>query len=141
MTDAICLFPAPGPDPITSDLDGWKKVEGNPAMKTRIQLTSADGSMISGTWEVTPGTYDATCNADEFVHLVEGQITMTPEVGQPVTVRPGDAFAVAAGFRGTRNVRGHVCIKLKSLRLQRAPAGAERWSLGPHAASGGARLA
>ncbi len=82
MGDIVFRFPAPGPEPITGDLDGWKKVEGNPTMKTWVQHTSNDGSVISGTWEATPGTYHATYGAYEFVHLIDGQITITPDSGQ-----------------------------------------------------------
>jgi uncharacterized protein len=117
MTITVFRFPAPGADPITGDLDGWKKVEGNPTMKTWVQHTSADGSVISGTWEATPGTYHATYDAYEFVHLIEGQITITPDGGSSVTMKPGDAFTVEAGFAGTwkieKAVRKHFCIKLK----------------------------
>ena len=117
MGDIVYRFPAPGPEPITGDLDGWKKVEGNPTMKTWVQHTSNDGSVISGTWEATPGTYHATYGAYEFVHLIDGQITITPDGGTSVTVKPGDAFTVEPGFKGTwkieKPVRKHFCIKLK----------------------------
>ena len=62
--------------PIETDLDGWKKVEGHPTMKTWIEYTSDDKSMISGWWEATPGTYHASYESWEFVHLIEGQITI-----------------------------------------------------------------
>ena len=117
MVVTVFRFPAPGSDPITADLDGWRKVEGNPTMKTWVQHTSADGSVISGTWEATPGTYHATYGAYEFVHLIDGQITITPDGGSSVTIKPGDAFAVEPGFAGTwkieKPVRKHFCIKLK----------------------------
>jgi len=117
MADVVFRFPAPGPEPITADLDGWKKVEGNPTMKTWVQHTSKDGSVISGTWEATPGTYHATYGAYEFVHLIDGQITITPDGGSAVTLKPGDAFTVEPGFAGTwkieKPVRKHFCIKLK----------------------------
>ena len=113
----VFKFPAPGSTPITSDLDGWRVVEGRPTMKTWIQHTSTDGSVISGTWEATPGSYHATYAAYEFVHLVQGQITITPDGGQPVTVGPGDAFTVEPGFAGVwkieKPVKKHFCIKLK----------------------------
>lgn len=117
MTSTVFRFPAPGSDPITTDLDGWKKVEGNPTMKTWVQHTSADGGVISGTWEATPGSYHATYSAYEFVHLMEGQITITEDGGSPVTMKAGDAFVVDAGFKGVwkieKAVRKHFCIKLK----------------------------
>ncbi len=103
--------------PIETDLDGWKKVEGNPTMKTWIEYTSDDESMISGWWEATPGTYHASYESWEFVHLIEGQITITPDGGSPNQVGPGDAFVVEKGFKGTWKIEQkalkHFAIKLK----------------------------
>lgn len=117
MSDMVFRFPAPGPDPMLTDLEGWVKVEGTPTMKTWVQHTTIDGSVISGTWEATPGTWHTTYKFYEFVHLIEGQITITPDGGAPVTMGPGDGFAVEAGFKGTWRidapVRKHFCIKLK----------------------------
>lgn len=106
-----------GLDPITDDLEGWTKVEGNPTMKTWVLHTSADGSMISGVWEATPGTYRAVYKDYEFVHIMQGRIVITPDGGQPVTVTGGDAFVVEGSFKGTwkieEPVRKHFDIKLK----------------------------
>ena len=71
--------------PITTDLDGWKVVEGSPTMKTWILHTNKDESMISGYWEATPGTYHATYASFEFVHLLEGKLVITPDGGDAVT--------------------------------------------------------
>jgi uncharacterized cupin superfamily protein len=108
----------PGNDPITTDLEGWKVVEGSPTMKTWIQHTSADGSMISGTWTATPGSYHATYTAYEFVHVIEGRLTITQDDGgEAVQLGPGDAFVVEAGFKGVwkieEKVLKHFDIKLK----------------------------
>ena len=88
-------------EPVTTDLDGWVVVDGTPSMKTWVQHTSADGSMISGYWEATPGTYHATYTDYEFVHMIAGRIIITPDGGAPVEVGPGDAFVVEADFKGT----------------------------------------
>jgi uncharacterized cupin superfamily protein len=117
MSDTVFRLPAPGPDPMLTDLDGWTKVAGDPSMKTWVQHTSQDGNVISGTWEATQGTWHARYKFYEFVHLIEGRITITPDGGSPVTMGPGDAFAVEAGFVGTwtieEPVRKHFCIRLK----------------------------
>ena len=68
--------------PIEADLDGWKKVDGNPTMKTWIEYTADDGSSISGWWGATPGTYHATYAAPEFVHMIQGEIVITPDGGK-----------------------------------------------------------
>jgi uncharacterized cupin superfamily protein len=92
--------------PIETDLDGWKKVAGNPTMKTWIEYNAEDGSSISGWWGATPGTYYATYAATEFVHMIQGE-----------TVKAGDAFAVEKDFVGTwkieKEVFKHFTIKLK----------------------------
>lgn len=106
-----------GAEPITADLPGWTKVAGNPTMKTFVQHTSADGSMISGFWEATPGTYHAVYTGFEFVHLLAGKITITPDGGEAVNVSAGDAFLVEPGFAGTwvieEPVRKHFTARIK----------------------------
>ena len=118
MTDMVFRFPAPGPEPMTTDLDGWTKTVGTPTMKTWVQHTSIDGSVISGTWEATLGTWHAVYKFYEFVHLIEGQITITPDGGAPVTLRPGDGFVAAKAAAssvlsaGVRSALLMVAVKL-----------------------------
>lgn len=104
-------------EPIITDLDGWKVAVGKPSMKTWILHKSVDGTMISGCWEAEPGTYHATYSAYEFVHLIKGKITITPDGGSPTTVDAGDAFVVEPGFKGTWEIKEramkHFDIKLK----------------------------
>jgi uncharacterized cupin superfamily protein len=102
--------------PIMEDLNGWTVTAGNPTMKTWVLNTSNDGSMISGYWEATPGTYYAVYTEYEFVHVIEGKVIITPDDGEPVKIGAGDAFVVEAGFKGTweiiETVRKHFDIKL-----------------------------
>ena len=58
---------------ITETLEGWKIIDGEPTMKTWILYTSNDGTMMSGIWTTTPGTYHATDAEYEYVHLIEGR--------------------------------------------------------------------
>ncbi len=113
----ITKFAMKGATPIETDLDGWTKVEGHPTMKTWIEYTSEDGSMISGWWAATPGTYRATYSAIELVHMIAGEITITPDGGSAVHIGPGDAFVVEKDFVGTwkieQEVFKHFSIKLK----------------------------
>ncbi|MCX4187289.1 cupin domain-containing protein [Methylophaga sp. OBS4] len=94
-------FGASNSTPITTDLDGWKPVEGSPTMKTWIEHVPADGKLLTGFWEATPGTYQVTYNADEMVHMFEGKATLTEDNGESVTYVGGDSFLVEAGFKGT----------------------------------------
>jgi len=100
---------------IETDLDGWKKVEGEPTMKTWIEYATDEA--LVGTWEATVGTYHATYSSFEFVHLIEGKIIITPDGGEAYTVKAGDAFCIEKDFAGTwkieENVKKHFYIKLK----------------------------
>jgi uncharacterized cupin superfamily protein len=102
--------------PDTSDLDGWVVVDGAPSMKTWALHKNNDGTMLSGIWEATPGTYHATYRAYEFVHIITGKIMITPDGGVPVTVQSGDAFVVESDFKGTweiiEPVRKHFDFKM-----------------------------
>ncbi len=113
----IVQLPRSAADPITDILAGWTVASGTPTMKTHVLHTSADGSMISGIWEATPGTFHATYAGFEFVHLLTGKITITPDGGSPVTVTGGDAFVVEPAFKGTwtieEAVRKHFTARIK----------------------------
>ncbi len=116
MQSIVKLGPLTSVEPSTADLDGWVVVEGNPSMKTWVLHTSADGTMMSGYWEATPGTYHATYTAYEFVHVIEGRMTITPDGGAPVHLGPGDAFVVEPDFKGLwkieETIRKHFDFKL-----------------------------
>ncbi|MDO6461603.1 cupin domain-containing protein [Granulosicoccaceae sp. 1_MG-2023] len=97
----IKKLPIRSVSPITDDLAGWEKREGEPTMSTWIEYTSADESMIAGWWSATPGTYHATYSGWEFIHVIEGKAIITPDGGEPVEVNPGDALVLEADFSGT----------------------------------------
>jgi uncharacterized cupin superfamily protein len=110
------LPPTDGLTPSEATLDGWIVTAGTPSMKTWVLHTTADGTMMSGIWECTPGTYHATYTAYEYVVLITGRIVITPDGGTPVTVQAGDAFVVEKDFKGTwkieESVRKHFDFRL-----------------------------
>lgn len=102
--------------PSTATLDGWVVTAGNPEMKSWVLHTAADGTMMAGIWECTPGSYHATYTAYEYVVLIAGRIVITPDGGTPVTVAAPDAFVVEKDFKGTWDiiepVRKHLDFRL-----------------------------
>ena len=97
------------PKPDTTDLDGWVVVSGNPTMQTQILHTNREKNMVSGIWKATIGTYHATYSAYEFVHMISGKITITPDDGTPPTVvMGGDSFIVESNFKGTWKIEEDV---------------------------------
>jgi uncharacterized cupin superfamily protein len=108
MTSSITKLVDCTATPITEDLEGWVKVEGNPTMTTWIEYTKEDGSIISGCWEATPGTYRAVYKSWEYIHMLQGKVIITPDDGEPVTVMAGDAFVIEDGFKGTWEIQEKV---------------------------------
>ena len=49
--------------PSTATLDGWTVTAGTPQMTTWVLHEAADGTMMAGIWECTPGSYHATYTA------------------------------------------------------------------------------
>ncbi len=117
MSTIVKLPPLSSVTPSDATLDGWVVTAGSPTMKTWVLHTASDGTMMSGYWEATPGSYHATYSAYEFVHLIEGRIVITPDGGTPVTVVAGDAFVVEKDFKGTwkieEKVRKHFDFRIK----------------------------
>ncbi|MBY0351957.1 cupin domain-containing protein [Tabrizicola sp.] len=108
MQSITKLPPTDGIEPASGDLDGWVVTEGSPSMKTWVLHTASDGSMVSGIWECTKGSYHATYTAYEYVVLIRGRIVITPDGGTPVTVQAGDAFVVEKDFKGTWKIEEDV---------------------------------
>lgn len=88
---------SPNSAAITTNLDGWKPVEGQPTMKTWIEHATEDGKFLTGFWEATPGTYQVNYHVDEMVHMFEGKATLTTKDGVSKTYVGGDSFVVPAG--------------------------------------------
>jgi uncharacterized protein len=116
MPTALTLPPLSSVTPSDAILDGWKVVAGAPTMRTWVLHTATDGTMMSGYWEATPGTYHATYDAYEFCHLIAGRMTITPDGGAPVQISAGQAFVIEKDFVGTwdihETVKKHFCFRL-----------------------------
>jgi uncharacterized protein len=87
----------------SAELDSWpiaadQIVEGAPHASGTIIWKSDDGTLASGIWECTPGTFDWT-HADETLCLVEGRVTVTPEGGEAFEIVPGDTVFFPEGTR------------------------------------------
>jgi hypothetical protein len=113
---AALTLPAPTGPSSDAILDGWRVVAGQPSMRTWEMHTATDGTMLSGYWEATPGTYHATYTAYEFCHLIRGRMTITPDGGAPVLIEAGQAFVIEKDFVGTweihEPVAKHFCFRL-----------------------------
>jgi uncharacterized cupin superfamily protein len=55
-----------------------------------VLVQSADKLISSGLWECTAGEFRWTFGWDEFVYILEGEVTIREEGGATHTLRPGD---------------------------------------------------
>jgi uncharacterized cupin superfamily protein len=66
----------------------------------RYLWKGADGAE-AGIWECTEGPSRWVLETNEFVHVLSGSMTMTPDDGEPTHIGPGDTVFVPRGWSGT----------------------------------------
>ena len=64
-------------------------------------LWSGEGDQETGVWECTPGPSRWSLEANEFVHILSGRMTVTPDGGEPTDIGPGDTAVFPRGWAGT----------------------------------------
>ena len=101
MSLLITINTNPTSTPKESLPDPDRLVEGDPKFKTWSQDASRDGEVNTGVWQATPGvTRSIKGKTFEFCHILEGEIELTPEDGEPVIYRAGDSFVMKPGYKG-----------------------------------------
>ena len=118
MTDApITVFSDRADDPAEGVLPGWKAVEGEPTMRWWREYVADDGSVRCAWWESTPGTWYVEYDAWEFIHLLAGRITITPNGEAPRQIAAGDTFVVENDFCGTWKIEETV-LKVAAFKVR-----------------------
>ena len=82
--------------------------EGNPVAKIWINAQTADFKVTQGVWDCTAGEFNWDFTWDEFVMILEGDVTITPEGGQPFTLRAGDFCHFPLGLKTKWHVSKYV---------------------------------
>ena len=89
-----------------ADLEDW----GPLAEATGEEMTTAgltlwqDGDQEIGVWECTPGPSRWKLETHEFVQIVAGRMTVTPDDGEPIEVRAGNTAVFPRGWTGTWDI-------------------------------------
>ena len=65
-------------------------VAGKPSARGKVLVQSADQCLSSGLWECTAGEFRWTFSWDEFVYILEGEVTIREDGGAAHTLAPGD---------------------------------------------------
>ena len=87
----------------TASLEDWgplAEATGEP-MHTRGVTLWSDGEAETGVWECTAGPSYWVQDQHEFVHILSGTLTVTPDGGAPLSLGPGDSAVFPRGWRGT----------------------------------------
>jgi len=66
-----------------------EELEGKADARCLFTAQSADQQAIAGFWSCQPGRYEFYFGYDEFVYLVEGEVTVI-QGERSITMRPGD---------------------------------------------------
>ncbi|MGW3950268.1 cupin domain-containing protein [Streptomyces sp. NPDC004752] len=78
---------------------------GSPNEQESNHLTSSDGRLSVGTWRAEPySEYIDSYPGDEYTRILEGRVTLVGDDGETRTFTAGDAFVIAAGWRGEYRV-------------------------------------
>ena len=102
---AIVPLPArPDGPPETWRLPAGKRLSGDPLQSAWTAYEAADGSFAAGVWASGPGCWRVHYTEHEFCLMLEGVSIVTPDGGEPLTLRAGDCFVVPRGFVGTWEV-------------------------------------
>jgi uncharacterized cupin superfamily protein len=78
---------------------------GSPEQNLFNQYQDQSKQMLSGTWDCTPGKWQADYSAkSEFCYILSGKVVLTDEDGVATTFVAGDSFVIPQGFMGTWEV-------------------------------------
>lgn len=96
MTTSILKLSVPDAPVSPAPIPEQDIISGDPESTMAILWRSDDNKLYNGVWHCTPGVFMLT-HPGETICLVEGSATITPEGGEPVTVRPGEMLFIPEG--------------------------------------------
>ena len=109
MTDATIVTPFLAAA-VTAELADWGLLDEatGEAMETRGLTLWQDGDQEAGVWECEPGPSYWKLDTHEFVHIVSGRMTVTPDGGPPRHIGPGDTAVFPRGWAGTWQIHEQI---------------------------------
>ncbi len=87
----------------TAELEDWGPLEEatGEEMTTRGLTFWKDGDQEAGVWECTAGPSRWILETHEFVQILSGRMTVTPDGGKPTDIGAGDVAVFPRGWAGT----------------------------------------
>jgi uncharacterized cupin superfamily protein len=85
-----------------------KVMDGPGTARTWNAFSEGSGRFHAGHWQAEPGTLAVDYSETELCVILEGRVRLVDAAGAAAEFGPGDAFVIAAGFRGTWESIGRV---------------------------------
>jgi uncharacterized protein len=92
----------------TAELEDWGPLEEATSQDTPMQTHGLtmwtgpeDSGQETGIWQCTAGPSYWVQEENEFIYILSGSLTVTPDGGKPVTFGAGDSAMFPRGWRGT----------------------------------------
>ena len=92
----------------TAELEDWGLLEEASSDEVPMQVhgltmwTGPEGSgQETGIWQCTAGPSYWVQEENEFIYILSGSLTVTPDGGKPATFGAGDSAMFPRGWRGT----------------------------------------
>ena len=101
MTITVTPYLADAADAKLEDWGPLEEATGEPMQTSGTTLWSGEGDQEAGVWECTPGPSRWSLETNEFVHILSGRMTVTPDGGEPTDIGPGDTAVFPLGWAGT----------------------------------------
>jgi uncharacterized cupin superfamily protein len=81
---------------------GFRVIAGDPRCRSWRHYLREEGGFVvsSGLWEATEGAFAFRFEHWEFFHVIAGAVRITPEGGEPMLLRAGEAMVMEPGFEG-----------------------------------------
>ena len=92
----------------TAELEDWGPLEEATSEEVPMQTHGLtmwtgpeDSGQETGIWQCTAGPSYWVQEENEFIYLLSGSLTVTPDGGKPATFGAGDSAMFPRGWRGT----------------------------------------
>ena len=78
---------------------------GEPVAVTSTTSVERSDGVETGIWECTPGRWRRQIVQQEFCHIIAGRCTFTPDGGEPMEIKAGDALMMPANTTGVWDIQ------------------------------------
>mgnify|MGYP006209176573 CR=1 FL=1 len=78
---------------------------GEPLAVTSTTSVERSDGVETGVWECSPGRWRRQIVQQEFCHFVAGRCTFTPDGGETIEIRAGDALMMPANTLGIWDIQ------------------------------------